>query len=899
MFAAATIALASCGHGSPGSVLPPGIAPGVLTTRHAQSLTNGDVVAINVGGPASGAFAADEDGQGGTVSSTGDPINVTAANAAPAAVYQTQRYGPMTYTIPGLTPGTNYDVRLHFAETYFGLAGRSGAGQRHFNVALNGVAALTNFDVFAAAGAADTAVVRDFTTTANGSGTIVIALTNGNANYAILNGIEIIAASLVPATAIHVGGAAAGKFVADVDGQGGTVSGTTDGINVSAANAAPVAVYQTQRYGPMTYVVPGFTPGAGYTVRLHFAELYWGADGHPGGAGSRKFNVSINGTTAFTNLDVYATAGGAEKAVVLDTPSVADGSGRFTIALTNGSADNAMLNGIEVLGAQAQNDIQAVAIGGGSIGIFAADTLPNGGSNGTISTTSKTINVNVPNAAPEPVYQSQRYGAMQRVFTGLSAGATYTVRLHFAELYYSSAGARRFNVAINGAPELTNFDVFAAAGAANTAVVRDFSTTADGNGNIAVALTNGAADNPMLSGAEILGAGPGIALATETPKTSQAFVDSVGVNVHLSEYGTIYGNDFNLVQSLLQNSGIRHVRDGVTANNWTICNEDIALGAAGIHLDVISDGSPTDMASWLGCIGSAAESVEGLNEYDLSNDPHWAADLRSNTAALAQQFPQLPLVAPALTSEGAYATLGSMSGTVAFGNVHAYFAARNPGTTGWGSNFPPYGAYGSLAYNVNLGKVVSGTNPVDVTETGYSDAADQYAVPAVTKARYTLRTYLFNWNSGVARTYLYEFADEGSPQFSHYGIVDGAGNPKPVYVGLQSLLGHLSDPGPAFTPAPLSYDFMAPGTVAHTLLQKRNGTYELIFWNEVSEWDPNQNVPIGTTPQIVQLLFNKAPSALSQTTFSDSGSVTSGSLPSATLITLSASAWPTIVDITP
>ena len=899
MFAAATIALTSCGHGSSSSVLPPGQLPAALTTRHAQSLSNGDVAAINVGGPATGTFAADEDGQGGTATSIGDAINVAAANAATAAVYQTQRYGAMTYTIPNLTPGTNYDVRLHFAETYFGLASRPGTGQRLFNVALNGVAALTNFDVYAAAKAADTAVVRDFSTSANGNGTIIITLTNGNANYAILNGIEIIATSVVPATAIHVGGAAAGKFVADVDGQGGTVSGTTtDGINVSTANAAPAAVYQSQRFGPMTYVVPGFTPGAGYTVRLHFAELYWGADGHPGGAGSRKFNVSINGTTAYTNLDVYATAGGADKAVVLDTPSVADGSGRFTIALANGSADNAMLNGIEFVGAQTQNAIQAVAIGGGPIGIFAADTLPNGGSNGTMSSTSKTINVNVANAAPEALYQSQRYGAMQRVFTGLTPNATYTVRLHFAELYYNGAGQRKFNVAINGAPDLSNFDVFAAAGAVNTAVVRDFSTTADGNGKITVALTNGAADNPMLSGVEILGTGPGIPLATETPHMAQTFVDSVGVNVHLSEYGTIYGNNFNLVQSLLQNSGIRHVRDGTTVNNWTICNENVALGAAGIHVDVISDGSPADMASWLGCIGSAAESVEGINEYDLSNDPHWAADLRANTSALALQFPQLPLVAPALTSEGAYAALGSMSGTVAFGNVHAYFAGRNPGTPGWGGT-DAYGTYGSLADNVNIGKIVSGTNPVDVTETGYSDAADQYAVPAITKARYTLRTYLFNFNSGVARTYLYELADEGSPQFSHYGIVDGAGNQKPVYVALQSLLGHLADPGAAFTPAPLSYDFMAPGTVDHTLLQKRNGTYELVFWNEAAEWDPDHNAPIGTTPQIVQLLFNKAPSSLSQTSFSDSGTVTSQPLSSATLITLSASAWPTIVDITP
>jgi len=39
-----------------------------------------------------------------------------AANAAPAAAYQTCRWAPsFAYTIPGLTAGAKYTVRLHFA----------------------------------------------------------------------------------------------------------------------------------------------------------------------------------------------------------------------------------------------------------------------------------------------------------------------------------------------------------------------------------------------------------------------------------------------------------------------------------------------------------------------------------------------------------------------------------------------------------------------------------------------------------------------------------------------------------------------------------------------------------------------------------------------------------------
>src|SRR5258706_6954678 len=69
-------------------------------------------------------------------------------NPAPQGVYRTERWAPTTYSIPNLAPGAAYTVRLHFAETAF-----ASAGQRAFNVAINGTAVLTNYDIFADAGA--------------------------------------------------------------------------------------------------------------------------------------------------------------------------------------------------------------------------------------------------------------------------------------------------------------------------------------------------------------------------------------------------------------------------------------------------------------------------------------------------------------------------------------------------------------------------------------------------------------------------------------------------------------------------------------------------------------------------------------------------------------------------
>src|SRR5207247_3037714 len=55
----------------------------------------------------------------------------------------------------------------------------------------------------------------------------------------------------------------------------------------------------------------------------------------------------------------------------------------------------------------------------------------------------------IANAAPQAVYQSERWGTFSYALTNLMPGATHTLRLHFAEIFWDSAGQRRFNVAID------------------------------------------------------------------------------------------------------------------------------------------------------------------------------------------------------------------------------------------------------------------------------------------------------------------------------------------------------------------------------------------------------------------------------------------------------------------
>jgi endo-1,4-beta-xylanase len=145
---------------------------------------------VNAGGSATGSFAADEFYSGGSTYSTTSTIDTSAvSNPAPQAVYQTERYGNFTYTFPNLTAGTQYAVLLLESENYW-----TSSGQRSFNVSINQQQVLTNFDIYAAAGAADKAIVEQFTTTADSTGAIAIQFTTVKDN-AKVDGIEILGGS--------------------------------------------------------------------------------------------------------------------------------------------------------------------------------------------------------------------------------------------------------------------------------------------------------------------------------------------------------------------------------------------------------------------------------------------------------------------------------------------------------------------------------------------------------------------------------------------------------------------------------------------------------------------------------------------------------------------------------
>ena len=138
-----------------------------------------------------------------------------------------------------------------------------------------------------------------------------------------------------------------GNFVPDPNMLDGSTNQARARIDVSASNAGPARIYQSERYGQdFTYSFPVPT-NQDYTVRLHFAEIF------DGDKGMRIEDILINGQLVLPNFEPFAAAGGMNKAVVREFKDVRpgrDGTIKIRIKAAKGSPDqNAKISGIEIL----------------------------------------------------------------------------------------------------------------------------------------------------------------------------------------------------------------------------------------------------------------------------------------------------------------------------------------------------------------------------------------------------------------------------------------------------------------------------------------------------------------------------------------------------------------------
>ena len=148
------------------------------------------------------------------------------------------------------------------------------------------------------------------------------------------------------------------------------------------------------------------------------------------------------------------------------------------------------------------------AINSGGAAYTAADGTPYAADNAFDGGSTQVSNVDLGNTSDDVLYNDWRFGNFAYhlpVYPG-----AYTVELQFADTYNSAPGQRIFNVAIEGASVLQDFDIIATAGT-NTAVVRAFDVNV-ADGVLDIVLSNGSVGNARLDAFRVIRDGDGDSL---------------------------------------------------------------------------------------------------------------------------------------------------------------------------------------------------------------------------------------------------------------------------------------------------------------------------------------------------------------------------------------------------
>ena len=217
-------------------------------------------------------------------------------------------------------------------------------------------------------------------------------------------------------------------------------------------------------------------------------------------------------TLTADSLPAYATFtdNGNGTATITFDPSDSDiGSGAVSFTATDSNTSLSGSFNVEVVAAdsvQKNESIIRINAAGGAVGNFGGDRFANTGNQFSTRAAIDVSDASIPEGTPAAIFQTTRWdarGGAELSYNIPVAAGDYQVRLYFAEIYgpTSRVGARVFNVDIEGQRVLSNFDVFAEAGAANKGIVRTFDVASDGTINIKFGHVT---ENPNVMAIEII-----------------------------------------------------------------------------------------------------------------------------------------------------------------------------------------------------------------------------------------------------------------------------------------------------------------------------------------------------------------------------------------------------------
>jgi hypothetical protein len=336
----------------------------------------------------------------------------------------------------------------------------------------------------------------------------------------------------------------------------------------------------------------------------------------------------------------------------------------------------------------------------------------------------------------------------------------------------------------------------------------------------------------------------------------------MGIATHLRYLDTAYGNYSGIIKPRLQELGIRHIRDG---GKDPIFNQKLNdLATIGIKSTLVMDPRdgtlPADAVAIAKAVPQSIVAVEGPNETDLHNFsyngksfPQATRDyqnalytaIKGNSATAS-----LPVLMPSMGSGKHAKKLGHLdSGDV--GNMHSYTASGNPPT------------YDVDWWYLKHARAIAGANkPIVATETGYHNALSDSSGSGISEqasSKYLPRLHLEYFNRGIKRAFLYELINsrQGTGQEQNFGLLRHDGSRKPAFIALKNLILLLKDSGTSFPLKSLNYSLSGDTTnVHHTLLQKRDGTFYLILWQEVKSWDNTNKKDIPVADRRLTLNLN-------------------------------------------
>jgi hypothetical protein len=223
------------------------------------------------------------------------------------SIYLHRRRGTFGYAIP--IPHGVYELRLHFADSFFGQDAPEGGGEssRLFDVNANGKTLLRDFDVIADAGGSNTADIKIFSNIGPASDGLLHLDFIPHRNVAFVNAIEIFPALSRKMRTFRVqAGTSSYKDNAGVVWDSdryfrGGVHIHHDGNKSAGSNSCE---FHDERFGNFAYAIPVVQEGV-YTVKLWFCNDNV-SNLQPNGQRDNFFNVYLNGRTLLENFSIPA-----------------------------------------------------------------------------------------------------------------------------------------------------------------------------------------------------------------------------------------------------------------------------------------------------------------------------------------------------------------------------------------------------------------------------------------------------------------------------------------------------------------------------------------------------------------------------------------------------------------